>query len=77
MLTERMRDWLLVGTLTVAAILLHGYYYGMEDQTLYLPAVAQALDPTLFPHDAAFFQTEARFTLFDETVAALRIIAQH
>ena len=71
MLTERMRDWLLVGALTVAAILLHGYYYGIEDQTLYLPAIAQALDPTLFPHDAVFFQTEARFTLFDETVAAL------
>ena len=71
MLTERVRDWLLVGALTVAAILLHGYYFGIEDQTLYLPAVAQALDPTLFPHDAVFFQTETRFTLFDETVAAL------
>lgn len=66
-----MRDWLLVGALTAAAILLHGYYFGMEDQTLYLPAVAQALDPALFPHDAAFFQTEARLTLFDETVAAV------
>ena len=69
MLTERTRDWLVVGALTLTAVLLHGYYFGIEDQTLYLPAIAQALNHALFPHDAAFFQTEARFTLFDEVMA--------
>ncbi|MEP6914165.1 MAG: hypothetical protein ABJC89_00905 [Acidobacteriota bacterium] len=51
------------------ALLLHGYHFGVEDQTLYLPAIERHLAPALFPHDAVFFLTETRFTWFDELTA--------
>jgi hypothetical protein len=61
--------FLAVIALAALAVTLHGYHFGIEDQTLYLPAIERALDPTLFPHDAVFFVTETRFTLFDEAMA--------
>jgi hypothetical protein len=63
------RDGVLLVALTAAAVLLHGYHFGIEDQTLYLPAVEKHLDPSLFPHDAAFFLTQTRFTWFDDLTA--------
>lgn len=63
-------SWLTTAALATLAIALHGYHFGIEDQTLYVPAIAHAIDPTLFPHDVAFFATETRFTLFDELMAA-------
>jgi hypothetical protein len=63
-----------LAALTGAAPAVHGYHFGIEDQTLYIPAILNHLDPTLFPHDSAFFLTEARWTLYDEMAAAfLRI----
>lgn len=62
-------SWLTTAALVTLAIALHGYHFGIEDQTLYVPAIAHAVDSTLFPHDVAFFATETRFTLFDELMA--------
>lgn len=70
MTRDTAHSWLAVAALAALAVVLHGYHFGIEDQTLYLPAIARHLDPTLFPHDAAFFSTETRFTLFDELMAA-------
>jgi hypothetical protein len=63
------RDRLGLLLLAGVALLLHGYHYGVEDQTLYLPAIEKKLTPALFPHDAVFFLTETRFTWFDELIA--------
>lgn len=62
--------WLLLGLLTAAAMLLHGYHYGVQDQAIYLPAVKQLLNPALYPHDSAFFLSQTRWTWFDEIMAA-------
>lgn len=61
-------SWLGLIGLAVLAVLLHGYHFGIEDQTLYLPAIERVIDPSLFPHDAAFFTTETRYMLFDEAM---------
>lgn len=54
----------------VLAMTLHGYHTGASDQKLYVPAALRLVDPSLYPHDAAFFTSEARFTLFDDLLAA-------
>lgn len=53
------------------AFALHGYHFGIADQKLYLPAALALVDPSLYPHDAPFFAIEARFTWYDELVAAV------
>src|SRR2546423_2133698 len=56
--------------LTAAAVLIHGYHLGVEDQTIYLPAVKKILDPALYPRDAEFFLAQTRATIFPQIVAA-------
>lgn len=63
------RDLLWLLLLTVAAVLLHGYHLGSEDQAIYLPGVKKILDPGLYPHDSAFFLPVTRLILFDELIA--------
>ena len=48
--------------LTAAAVLIHGYHLGVEDQTIYLPAIKKILDPSLYPRDAEFFLAQTRPT---------------
>lgn len=48
-----------------------GYRYGASDQAFYIPVITRALDPTLFPRDAAIIDAEGRLMLIDEAVAAL------
>lgn len=55
--------------LTAAAVLLHGYHLGVQDQAIYLPAIKKLLDPALYPHDSAFFLSQTRWTWFDEIIA--------
>lgn len=62
--------WFLLGILTLAAILLHGYHLGVQDHAIYLPAIKKLLDPALYPHDAPFFLSQARWMWFDEIIAA-------
>jgi hypothetical protein len=69
MMRAEARDGLTILALAATVLLLHGYHYGIEDQTLYLPAIEKALNPSRFPHDSAFFLTQARFTWFDESMA--------
>ncbi len=56
--------------LTVAAIAIHGYHLGIEDQAIYLPAIRFDLDHGLYPHDSEFFLPQTRPTLIDELVAS-------
>ena len=46
-----------------------GYRYGVSDQAFYVPAVARALDPSLFPRDAPLIDAEGRLMVVDEILA--------
>lgn len=47
-----------------------GYRYGASDQAFYIPAIADQLDPALFPRDTALIGPQARYFLVDEIAAA-------
>ncbi len=47
-----------------------GYHPGIEDDSVYLAAVKNNVNPALFPHDAEFFRTQLQATFFDKWVAA-------
>jgi hypothetical protein len=64
-----IHDVLLLLLLAFAALVVHGYHLGVEDQAIYLPAVKKNLDPQLYPHDSEFFLSQTRWTIFDEAVA--------
>ena len=66
---QTAREMFVLVLLTAAALLIQGYHAGVEDQAIYLPAIKKNLDPTLYPHDAAFFLNQAGPTLFDELIS--------
>src|ERR1017187_2844951 len=65
--------WRLAPTLAIAGfiLLVHGYHYGVEDEAIYLPAVKQILNPSLYPHDSRFFAAQTGFTEFPASMAFL------
>jgi hypothetical protein len=65
--------WRLAPTLAIAGLILlvHGYHYGVEDEAIYLPAVKQILNPSLYPHDSRFFAAQTGFTAFPALMAFL------
>lgn len=65
----RTDAFLLLG-LTLLAIAVNGYHLGAEDQAIYLPAIKQHLDPSLYPANAEFFQAQTGPTLTDDLIAA-------
>ena len=67
--SAKIRDALLLLALTFAAIAVHGYHYGVQDQFLYVPAIKQHVDAGLYPRDAGFFQVHTQAMLFDDLVA--------
>jgi hypothetical protein len=68
---DRLSLKVVVGLLLVAAaaILVHGYHPGVEDAEIYLPGIKKALNPALYPHNAAFFMSHAHMTLFPKLIA--------
>jgi hypothetical protein len=54
---------------TLFAFLVMGYHPGFEDDAVYLTAVKADLNPSLFPHDSAFFRLQMQATLFDGAMA--------
>ncbi len=64
-------DAILLLLLTAAALGVHGYHLGVEDQAIYLPAIKWHLSPSLYPYDAAYFLVHTQATLLDEFIAAL------
>lgn len=63
------RDLSVLAVLAATAVGIHGYHLGIEDQAIYLPAILKHLDPSLFPHDAYFFEAQTRPMLLDDVVA--------
>lgn len=66
LLAVALLPFILLATLNSA-----GYRYGASDQSFYVPAVLQRLDPALFPRDRAVLNAQAPLQLADELVAAL------
>ncbi len=54
---------------TLLGFAVMGYHPGMEDDGVYLAAVKARLDPTLYPHNAAFFRLQMQATVFDSCLA--------
>jgi hypothetical protein len=50
--------------LTAAAVLIHGYHLGTDDAGIWVPAIKQAADPSLYPFGGEFFQAHAHMSLF-------------
>jgi len=48
----------------------HGYHPYIEDAEIYVPGIKQALNPALYPQNAAFFTSHAHLTLFPNLIAA-------
>lgn len=48
-----------------------GYRYGVSDQAFYIPVVARALDPSLFPRDGSLIDAEGRLMVMDEILSAV------
>jgi hypothetical protein len=47
-----------------------GYRYGVSDQAYYVPALLAKLTPGLFPQDVAMLESQGRFSVFDDVLAA-------
>ncbi len=70
----RRGDWsatnlVILGSLTVFAMLVMGYHPGLEDDAFYLAAIKRNLNPALFPHDSEFFRLQFQATIFDKLIA--------
>ncbi|MCI0348086.1 MAG: DUF2029 domain-containing protein [Acidobacteriales bacterium] len=66
---SRLKTLLGLLTLTAVALAVHGYHLGVEDASIYLPAIKKNLDPALYPFNDEFFLVQTRPALFDELVA--------
>ena len=64
-----VKTFLYLLALTGLALTIHGYHLGVEDSSIYLPAIKQDLDPTLYPFNAEFFLVQTRPALYDEIIA--------
>jgi hypothetical protein len=65
------RTWTAIGifALTMAAVLVHGYHVGVEDQEVYLSAIRKELNPNLYPYNSEFFMTQMQGTVFTRLLA--------
>lgn len=55
--------------LTAAALVIHGYYLGVEDGEIYVPAARKLLHPTLYPYATEFFLSHQRLSIFSSILA--------
>lgn len=65
----RATSLVLLALLAISALLVMGYHPGLEDDAFYLAAIKKHLNPSLFPHDAEFFQVQFQATIFDKLIA--------
>jgi hypothetical protein len=55
--------------LTAAALAIHGYYLGVEDGEIYVPAARKLLRPSLYPYATEFFQSHQHLSIFSFILA--------
>src|ERR1700712_4900590 len=50
--------------LSLVAVAVQGYHFGVDDGAIYLPAVERFVTPGLFPYGADFFLSHSRMSIF-------------
>jgi len=58
-----------IAGLTAAALLIHGYHFGVEDGEIYVPAAQKLLHPSLYPFAPEFFLSHGHLSLFGSILA--------
>ena len=66
---DRQAPIALLGLLTVASVVVHGYHLGVEDSEIYIPASRKLLHPRLYPYATEFFLSHERLSLFARILA--------
>jgi hypothetical protein len=62
--------FLRIAGLTFAALVIHGYHFGVEDGEIYVPAARKLLHPSLYPFASEFFLSHGRLSLFGSILAS-------
>jgi hypothetical protein len=73
---RRWPDFLILGLITILAVLVHGYHLGADDSAIYIPAVKKVADPALYPFGAEFFMSHAHLSLFANLVGGSARLAR-
>ena len=60
---------LVTASLTVFAILIHGYHPYAEDGGIYLPGILKLVHPELYPTWTGFVTAQTRFSLFAPAIS--------
>src|ERR1700679_2377519 len=58
-----------LGLLTVVAVAIHGYHFGVEDGEIYIPAAKKFLNASLYPYATEFFLSHERLSIFGFVLA--------
>lgn len=66
---KQYRDFILLLSITAAALLVEGYHPGVEDDAVYLSAIERRLHPGLYPRDFRFFTLQMQASVFDRMMA--------
>ena len=66
---EPTKRCVLILGLSIVAIFMHGYYFGVSDQEIFIPYILKSANPRLFPGDILFNQPSASASLFYPLVA--------
>jgi hypothetical protein len=61
--------------LTMAALAIHGYHFGVEDAEIYVPAAKKLANPALYPFAPEFFLDHEHLSIFGNVVAATSRLA--
>jgi hypothetical protein len=61
----------LIAFILLATLNSGGYRYGASDQAFYAPAALKAINPALFPRDAALLAAQSKLTFVDNIVGLL------
>ncbi len=64
-----MGRFLTILFLTLLGFAVMGYHPGLEDDGIYLTAVKADLNPSLYPHNSAFFRIQMQATVFPRVMA--------
>ena len=66
-----MKHLIIIFLLSFIALLIHGYYFAVTDQAIFIPYIHKIRDPSLFPGDTLFEQSSATSSFFYYVVAEL------
>ena len=65
----KLKQFVLLLLLTLAALFIHGYHPAIEDSEIYLSGIEKALHPELFPLRTEFFASHAHLSLYAQLIA--------